>query len=227
MCGRRLGARFTDPWLVCLILLLGVCSPGMGTAEDSKRTWKKCMGRDHVVQSFQLPKLRLQWDSWTTSQLTTAVAGLLLYEKLGFDVELVSGISSRQMYKALSEGQIHLAFEAWPASNPEEFQRFAGSADNDTSVVRAYPYTDLFGRSGIFETCSRSENDEQYSKCMDPAMAQSPALLEEVLFTEKGRTHFSSENVIKPSLGQWLPPHCKTGGLSNCSVQILHVRYSD
>jgi hypothetical protein len=51
------------------------------------------------------------------------------------------------MYAALANGtSIHLAFEAWPASNAKIFEQYA-----DGVGVKAFAYADLFGRSGLFE----------------------------------------------------------------------------
>ena len=93
-------------------------------------------------QAFNLPALRVQWDSWKTSQLTTAVAAIILAEHLGFPVELVSGMDP---YSNTADGAMHLAFEVWPASNPVDFGLYVGDVEGKAV---AFPYTTLFGRSG-------------------------------------------------------------------------------
>ena len=53
------------------------------------------------------------------------------------------------MYAALADGKkLHLAFEAWPLSNPKSFKEHA---DGEQAKVKAFAYADLFGRSGLFE----------------------------------------------------------------------------
>jgi len=82
---------------------------------------------------------------------------------MGFNVRLESGRTSKQQYHALSSGDIHLSFEAWPGSNQLEFDRFIR---NDS--IRAFNYSTLFGRAGIYETCSRSQSDNlATNRCED------------------------------------------------------------
>ena len=79
--------------------------------------------------------------------MTTAAAAILLREKLGFEVELRDDVSGKAMYAALAAGSpVHLAFEAWPASNIKSFKQYA-----DGDQVSSFPYDDLYGRSGLFE----------------------------------------------------------------------------
>lgn len=81
--------------------------------------------------------------------MVTAAAAMVLSQKLGFSVKLESGRTSQQVYPALANGEIHMAFEVWPESNLATFKQYAGS-------VEYVPYTTLFGRSGIFESCRRA-----------------------------------------------------------------------
>jgi len=83
-----------------------------------------------VPQPFTLPNLKIQWDSWGTSQLATAVAAIILNEKLGFNVSLVTDYNAKTMYAGFAAGDIHLGFEAWPASNAEEFKEYVGPIDS-------------------------------------------------------------------------------------------------
>lgn len=85
------------------------------------------------------------------AQITSAIAAIVLSEKLGFNVELVDGLSGKDMYAALADGTaLHLAFEAWPASNAKIYEQYA-----DGVQVKAFAYANLFGRSGLFEVPPR------------------------------------------------------------------------
>ena len=114
-------------------------------------------------QPFRLPKLTLQWDSWTTSQMVTAAAAIILSEKLGFEIKLEAGRTTKEMFAAMSNGDVHMAFEAWTLSNKDMIQKYVSNDANST--IHLLPYTTLFGRSGIFETCSRLSSDTQLSQC--------------------------------------------------------------
>ena len=51
-------------------------------------------------QPFRLPKLTLHWDSWTTSQMVTTAAAIILSEKLGFEINLEAGRTPKEMFAA-------------------------------------------------------------------------------------------------------------------------------
>jgi len=154
--------------------------------------------------------LRLQWDPWTTSQMTTAVAGIILSEQMGYNVTLHAGISSAQVYKALSEGDVHLAFEVWPFGNPVPFKKYArefvAGAEDESAQVYAYRYTNLFGRSGIFETAQ---------------ITSSTPMLQDALSSPSGQQHYTKEQVENPEYGEWSGSSLCSSG--NCTVQILHI----
>ena len=203
--------------LATLLLALGAC--------DGAVTLQRCLQSTKKVlpSPFTLPTLRVHWGEWTTMQLSTSVAAILLSEKMGFDVQLVDGKTSKQAYEDLAEGEIHLSFEAWPKSNQAEFDRFTKQFEpaEEPGQVHSYPYTTLFGRSGLFETCSRHASGG--SGCMDTSMTQSKTLLKDVLADAKGRSHFSfdvSSTAAARSFPDWVPAHCQGG---NCTVPILHI----
>ena len=155
--------------------------------------------------------------------MTTATASIILRERLGFDVEFVSKVSPRKMYEKLAAGEIHLAFEAWPASNPTEFNKYTNLDAGTTgeALVRKYSYNNLFGRSGLFESCDRT-GGRGYSSCRDSKMLTSEVLLKDALPDPEVREHFTAENVQNPSQGNWYPSQCARVGV-NCSVQVMHI----
>lgn len=135
---------------------MGTDSAGDAGAETESRRGGADMGQRRakkIAQAFKLPELIIKWDSWSTSQMTTAIAAILLSERLGFTVKLDSGTTSKEMYSKLADGTLHLAFEAWPMSNAQEFREYVTTGD--ASSIEHFPYTTLFGRSGIHEVCSR------------------------------------------------------------------------
>ena len=158
---------------------------------------------------FTLTHVHIQW---TTSQITTAVAGIILSEKMGYNVSLHAGVSSGGVYKALFDGEVDLAFEVWPSGNPVPFKKYArefvavvvGEAEEE-SAVRAYKYTNLFGRSGIFEI----------------AQSTNAPMLQDSLSSPSGQHHFMQENVENPEYGEWSNSSLCSSG--NCTVQILHI----
>jgi len=114
------------------------------------------------------------------------------------------------MYEELATGKLHLAFETWPFSNPVAHQKYARdfesrSEADETGQVRAYKYSNLFGRSGIFET----------------AKYDAAPLLQDALKGHSGQAHFAQEAFDQPELGEWDGSPLCAGG--NCSVQILHI----
>jgi hypothetical protein len=76
--------------------------------------------------------------------------------------------------------------------------------------VSVYPYTTLFGRSGIFMAAQPP--------------ASLPSLLSDALATEEGQKYHTSVNkdALNPKLGEWMPSICSAASV-NCSAQILHI----
>ena len=207
-----------------LVGLFAICAWAQAQAQETQPL-RKCLPKGpSVPQPFKLPALKIHWATWDTSEITTSVAAILLSEKLGFPVELVPNYVGRELYEGLSKGEVHLSFEAWPKSNVNSYSQFVGTDFEsgqlqDTGDVWSYPYTTLFGRSGLFETCSRLPGDAGTPLCIDQAMLNSPPLLSEVLKTEKGQNHFKLESVTSP-VSEWLPPQCYN---KTCDVQIMHI----
>ena len=172
----------------------------------------------HLAQPAQRPELRIQWDSWEASQLTASVAAIILQERLGFTIKLELGRSSKQMYAALSTGDLHVAFQAWPSSNSDAFREHVTSS----GAVLALPYSALVGRSGVFETCDRNP-DSQLSKCQTGLTGGTPLMLREALRTPEGQRHFQPSQPFYAD--EWIPPHCD--GQVNCSTRILHIGRQD
>ena len=143
----------------------------------------------------------------------------MLSERLGFDVELVEAGTPKEVYKGISSGDVHLAFESWPGSNRDEFELYTDPSAPDGRRVHAMLYPDLFGYSGIYEACSRSP-EAVSGLCRDENIRKSPPLLKDVLDTAEGQEFFSGG--VNPSGGykEWIPAHCQD---KNCSVEILHV----
>ena len=125
-------------------------------------------------------------------QIVTTAAAIILSEELGFNVRLESGRTSKQMYEAMSQGEVHAAFEAWPMSNLDTFKKYV--LDDPNRAIVHFPYSTLFGRSGIFETCSRTSGDKTFSTCAS-GMDTEP-ILSDVLQMHEGERHFKTAKQI-------------------------------
>jgi len=166
-------------------------------------------------------KLRIQWDSFPTSRITTALAAIILSENMGFDVSLESGFSTANMYEEIAGGKkLHLAFETWPASNPVQSSQYAvfyNGTHAPQGKVNAYPYINLFGRSGLFETCSREAGG-----CASLPQGTG-VLIKEALKSPAAQEHFNVTDYVPPCSGtdcEYVPEHCSD---ASCEVQILHI----
>ena len=95
-------------------------------------------------------------------QMVTTAAAIVLSEMLGFNVKLEKGRTSKETYQALANGDVHAALEAWPLSNRDTFLKYVATQN---SSIYHYPYSTLFGRSGIFETCDRGAAADGMSRC--------------------------------------------------------------
>ena len=207
-------------------------------------------GYKRAGQTFEEP-LRLNWDSWHSSQLVTTIAGILLQQGLGFNVELVelptvlgweNSAITADLYEAVSTGVLHAALEVWPDGKSAQISQFGsfnlGSASNLSKITG---YTDLRGRSGIYETCRR-DSLSALGSCTTPLAGALPKMLIGALSSQAGTAHFSqmaraptvgfgslrSDGAAECSLGLgcddgdiWRPPACAAG--RNCSIQLKHI----
>ncbi len=206
------------------LVLAQLVLPSQGvssTLKSSSVTPLDCLNASKVPQPFRLPKLKVQWDAWETSQMTTSVAAIILRERLGFDVEFVTGVSPRNMYAKLADGEIHLAFEAWPASNPAEFNKYA-TADSETgkSRVNRHAYNNLFGRSGLFEACDRVGGKN--NPCRNLSLQGGDVLLKDAMQDPVVQEHFSKERIDASGEREWYPKQCTNAGV-DCRAQVLHI----
>lgn len=167
-------------------------------------------------------KLRIQWDSWPTSQITTALAAIILSENMGFDVVLEDEFSAANMYEKIAEGQlVHLAFETWPASNPNasaQYAIFFNGTNAPSGKINSHPYINLFGRAGIYETCSRTSGG-----CAS-LPRETGVLLKDALKSPYGQQHFNTSEYVPTCSAaecqEFVPPQCNG---RDCDVQILHI----
>ena len=124
-------------------------------------------------------------------------------------------------YSQLTSGDLHLNFEAWPKSNPREhglLTKEFSADDPNPGQVYSYKYNKLFGRSGLYEACSR--HDSAYSMCIKSSLSQSPVLLQEALKDSVVQKHFTP--VMTKKYPEWTPSYCALAGM-NCSVPIFHI----
>ena len=226
-------------------------------AAAARRTPAQCGlarldGYKRAGQTFGEP-LRLNWDSWHSSQLVTTIAGILLQQGLGFSVELVElptvrgreNSATADLYEAVSTGALHAALEVWPEGKSAQISQFGsynlgGSYKSNLSKITRY--TDLRGRSGVFETCRR-DSLSALGSCIDPLAGALPKMLTGAFSSQAGTAHFSQMaraptvgfgslrsdgRAAECSLGLgcadgdiWRPPACAAE--RNCSVQLKHI----
>jgi hypothetical protein len=207
-------------------LSVGSSSSGLGSASGSQSGESETAGgtRRASPQAFELPELILSWDGWQTSQLVTTVAAIILKEKLGFNVKFKSGISPKQSYAALSKGELHMVFEAWTASNAASFKEFKVGTANST--IHYFPYTLMFGRSGVYETCDRQKSTTSGYAACSGTVATEP-YLQDALKTTAGQQRFGTVRQLfgewHPTVAEWAPSICKT---QTCSTEVMHISAS-
>ena len=110
-------------------------------------------GYKKAQQPFEEP-LRLNWDSWSSSQLVTTIAGILLQQGLGYNVEMVElgtvagweTSATADLYEAVSTGALHAALEVWPAGKSAQISQFGTYEGGVSNRSKITPYTQLHGR---------------------------------------------------------------------------------
>lgn len=218
--------------LLLLAPFFACCAAQCASVSSSVRD---CEPTSNLAPNLFKQPVRLNWDSWATSQLATMVAAILLKEQLGLEVELVpgSGQGAAEVYEAVATGAVHAAFEMWPGGKEDYFRRFASFDKCSGRGARAFN-TSITARSGIFEACSRDPTIK-LRRCISADIIDSPPTLDAVLATARGLAHFASPGASGAAAvqkqcvdglfacdanGVWTPSHCVG---QNCSAKILHI----
>jgi len=182
--------------------------------------------------------IRLRWDDWLTSQLSTSMVAIMLGERMGFEVRLVVPEGpTLNVYRDVATRAYDAAIEVWPGGKAAEFNAWASTNGSAPAVAHYYP--DVRTHVGIYETCDRSSSTpEQIGDCFDAVARTLPRRLVPLLDTAAGRTHLAATQLSpsadamaicasEPELGcdadgVYRPAVCREPGAS-CSVSVLHV----
>jgi ABC-type proline/glycine betaine transport system substrate-binding protein len=97
-----------------MVLALAVAS---SAAQLQERPFtSNCLAASELAVESTGAVVRLRWDDWMTSQLSTTVAAILLQERMGYDVRLVTPVGvTRNVYRDVANGAYDAAMEIWPA----------------------------------------------------------------------------------------------------------------
>ncbi|MBN1992616.1 MAG: ABC transporter substrate-binding protein [Anaerolineae bacterium] len=69
------------------------------------------------------PTIKLAENPWSGSQVNVAVAKILIEEKLGYPVEIVT-IDENAQWPALANGDLHASLEVWPSGHAENVAQY-------------------------------------------------------------------------------------------------------
>src|SRR6476659_2776092 len=98
-------------YLLMLVLLLAAC------------------GGSSATSAPKIP-LKLAENAWTGSSINVNVAKILLQEKLGYKVEIVT-IDENAQWAALGNGDLSASLEVWPSGHAENVKKYV----DDQKVV--------------------------------------------------------------------------------------------
>ena len=76
-----------------------------------------------TAEPVQKATIVLGDNSWTTANLNTAVAKIILEEHMGYTVEVLP-ISGDEMFPAMENGEVHAVLEVWPSARSAEIQEY-------------------------------------------------------------------------------------------------------
>jgi hypothetical protein len=143
--------------------------------------------------------VKIRWDDWETTQLTSMVAAIILQERMGLEVQFVSSSGpTKDVYEKVASGEVDAAFEVWPAGREKLFNKYASFNTSGDKPVQAFKYPLLYGRSGISELCHRRPKSGK-GMCK-PGFPSTPQNLASVLATSSGVDHFNaSASLAVPS----------------------------
>lgn len=106
--------------LIALLVMTGCAAPvgpapAAGGEQEAAPTAAPVDGEKVTIKLAENP--------WSASQLNVAVAKILLEEKLGYSVEVVS-IDENAQWPALATGDLHASLEVWPSGHAENVAEY-------------------------------------------------------------------------------------------------------
>lgn len=112
--------RFTRwlPMLLLLLVALGACTPAAPQPGVPPGAAEGAPASDEAKLTIKLAE-----NPWSASALNVAVAKILLEEKLGYPVEVVT-IGESAQWPALAAGDLHASLEVWPSGHAENVAEY-------------------------------------------------------------------------------------------------------
>ena len=115
------------------------------------------------------PTIKLAENPWSASSLNVNVAKLLLQQKLGYTVEIVS-IDENAQFPALAKGDLSASLEVWPSGHANDIKQYV-----DTKLVENLGLLGPTGQIGWFmPTYVVADHPEMktWQGLKDPAIAK-------------------------------------------------------
>lgn len=166
--------RIKASWMWSLVLLLlvaGCAAPAanQGGGPDSASTTP---GESAPSASeAEKPTIKFAENPWSASQLNVAVARILLEEKLGYPVEVVS-IDENAQWPAIASGELHASLEVWPSGHAENIAEYI---DKQALVENGGPLGPV-GKIGWFTPSYMIERDPELATWEGFAKPETAAL---------------------------------------------------
>lgn len=171
---------------VALALLLAACGGG-GAAEPAAETG----GEEAAPAATEAPAeaaggaeapsgdkitIKLAENPWTGSMVNVAVAKILLEEKLGYPVEIVT-IDENAQWASLASGDLSASLEVWPSGHAENVAQYI----DDLKVVENIGLIGPIGKIGWYTPSYMIEKHPElatWEGFKDPALAKEYATAE-------------------------------------------------
>ena len=117
---RRLSFVFALAALIALLVMAGCAAPAAPAPAAAGEQEAAPATEPAAVEKMTI---KLAENPWSASQLNVAVAKVLLEEKLGYSVEVVS-IDENAQWPALATGDLHASLEVWPSGHAENVAEY-------------------------------------------------------------------------------------------------------
>lgn len=182
-------------------------------------TQNPCFAPDSSTGLFSQPEtIKVRYDSWSSGQLVTEIAAILMEEKLGYTVErvpLAAGSKTKDIYENAFKDEVDIAFTVWPAGKEDARQQWG-------DFVKIVNYQYFPTHDGLYMTTGKTNfllNDAVQDPERRAALTNTP------LFE-------STPEAIATCQNQQAYGHrCGTDGIyrttaciemgENCTVQVL------
>ena len=110
-------------WWMLLLLMVGIGLVACSAPPVAPPGTQQPAKQPTTAPPAKKPTIKLAENPWTGSQVNVAVAKLLLKDKLGYPVEVVT-VDENAQWPAIAKGNLHASLEVWPSGHANDVKQY-------------------------------------------------------------------------------------------------------